>query len=314
MPFINYTSSDYNEWMNSDIKQWGARLHPLGEKSIFDFFIEATGDIASQRLRLLGVQILIVVHIIMFCIFSRNLIIASRMVISRPRSIVSWCCFLPSVLSSLIILAVISMYVDSPINCRIMIWILTFNISFAMVGNGLILLQKVYLVLCRQKWILYISIPIMISQLAFPFLLIYLSFSTLEEKIACLVFYPQFILWYWFVINVPINVLFSAIFCYIALKQYRLFGSEAWKQLARDGIQTMLLATSCNIICSIFVIVYAHKVNADTFFVIDSVVVTTILINHCQKFGKTAKFNHRPKTDNILNLSQIVTAKSEVMR
>ncbi|KAI9595188.1 hypothetical protein BDF19DRAFT_442453 [Syncephalis fuscata] len=72
----------------------------------------------------------------------------------------------------------------------------------------------------------------------------------------------------------------------------------------------MFLATSCNIACSIFIIISTHKVNADAFFIIDYVVVTTILINHCQSFGKSTKLTHRPKTDYILNLSQIATMKS----
>ncbi|KAI9592215.1 hypothetical protein BDF19DRAFT_219721 [Syncephalis fuscata] len=234
MPFINYTSPDYNEWMNSNTKQLGARLHPLGEMNIFDFFMEATGDTVEQRLRLFGIQVLLVVDVVMFCMFGRNLVIASRMVISRPCSIVSWYCLIPSALGSMILLAVISMYINSPINCRILVWIFGFSISFTMIGNSLILLQKAHLVLCRQKWILYISIPVIITQLAFPFILIYYSFIILEKEVACAVYYPQFILWYWFVINVPINVLFSTIFCHVALKQYRLFGSEAWKRLVRD--------------------------------------------------------------------------------
>ncbi|KAI9590891.1 hypothetical protein BDF19DRAFT_459831 [Syncephalis fuscata] len=310
MPFINYTSPDYNEWMNSDIKQLGARLHPLGEKNIFDFFMEATGDISKQRFRLFGIQSLIVAQIIMLCIFGRNFAIAVRMVVSRPRSIVSWCCLISSTLSTTILLAIISIYVDSPVNCRVMTCSITFNIASTLIGNSLILLQKVYLVLCRQKWILYVSIPAIIAQFAFPLILIYSSYFSLEEMVGCTVYYPQFLMWYWFAINVPINLLFSTIFCHVVLKQYRLFGSEAWKELARDGIQTMLLATLCSIVCSILVILLKDKVNADTFFAIDSVVVTTILINHCRDFGKSAKYKHRPKTNHILHLSQIATAKS----
>ncbi|KAI9591438.1 hypothetical protein BDF19DRAFT_271431 [Syncephalis fuscata] len=310
MPFINYTSPDYNDWVNSDIKQWGARLHPLGEMNIFDFFMEATGDIANQRLRLFGIQSLVLVDVIMFSIFVRNLVIVGRMVISRPRNMISWCCLIPSAFGIVNGIVAISMYTDLPINCRTMIWIVGFSMSSAMICNSLILLQKVYLVLFRQKWILYISIPVIISQLAFPFLLIYHSFISLEEKEGCTFYYPPFFLWYWFSVNAPINVVFSAIFCRVALKQYRLFGSEAWKKLARDGIQTMFLATLCNIVCSIFIILFKSIVNADTLFFVDYVVVTTILINHCRDFGKSAKYNHRPKTDHMLNLSQIATAKT----
>ncbi|KAI9592011.1 hypothetical protein BDF19DRAFT_239592 [Syncephalis fuscata] len=303
MPFINYTSPDYNEWMNSDIKQLGARLHPLGEKNIFDFFMESSDGISKQRLRLFGMQFLMALEVVLFWTFVRNLVIASRMVIMRPRNMVSWLCLIPSALNSIIALVMVLMYTFFQINCRTIIWISSFNIAFMMVGNSLILLQKAYLVLCRQKWILYVSAPAIAAQLAYPLIVIYFSFISFKETTGCTIYYLEVILWYWFAVNVPINLLFSAIFCHIALKQYRSFGSEAWKKLARDGIQTMLLATLCSIICSVVIISSKNKINADTLFVVDSVVVTTILINHCRYFGKSTKYTHRPKTEHILHLN-----------
>ncbi|KAI9596908.1 hypothetical protein BDF19DRAFT_437177, partial [Syncephalis fuscata] len=183
-------------------------------------------------------------------------------------------------------------------------------VSFTMIGNSLILLQKAYLVLFRQKWILYISTPFIMAQLFFAPIIICYSFFTLEEKVGCMDYYPRNFLWYWFLIDVPINILFSSIFCHVALKQYRLFGSEAWKNLARDGIQTMTLATSCNIICSILIITPLVEINSDSFFTVDWLIVTTILVNHCQNMGKNTRHAHRPKTDHILDLSQVATAKS----
>ncbi|KAI9594236.1 hypothetical protein BDF19DRAFT_445290 [Syncephalis fuscata] len=247
--------------------------------NIFDFFMEATGDIAKQRLRLFGIQFLLVVDIIIFLIFVRNLIITTK-----------WL-YYDLVAYNIALLIVTCMFIGLPINCRITIRLFQFNMGFIMVCNGLILLQKVYLALCRQKWILYISTPSRRKSWLYDLL-------------------PSFFLWYWFAINVPINILFSIIFCHIALKQYRLFGSEAWKKLARDGIQTMFLVTLCSIICSIIVILLKDKINADTFFIIDYVVVTTILVNHFKNFGKNTKSAHRPKTNHMLNLSQIATATS----
>ncbi|KAI9598608.1 hypothetical protein BDF19DRAFT_182970 [Syncephalis fuscata] len=169
------------------------------------------------------------------------------MLISRPRSMIPWCCFIPSASGIIASLMSIFMFLNFPTNCRIMIWVLTFSISLTMVGNSLILLQKVYLVLCRERWVLYISIPLISPQLAYAFIMIYCDFTTLEEKYGCVLYYPQFLLFYWLSVNLSINILFSAIFCHVALKQYRLFGSDAWKKLARNGIQTMSLAALCSI-------------------------------------------------------------------
>ena len=55
--------------------------------------------------------------------------------------------------------------------------------------------------------------------------------------------------WVWFGAAMPINVLFSSVFSHVAYKQYRIFGSDTWKRLTRDGIQTMCLVVACNVIC-----------------------------------------------------------------
>ncbi|KAI9598593.1 hypothetical protein BDF19DRAFT_419607 [Syncephalis fuscata] len=54
------------------MKQWGARLHPLGEMNIFDFLMEASGDIDKQRIRLSGLQIQILAFFISSAIFGRK--------------------------------------------------------------------------------------------------------------------------------------------------------------------------------------------------------------------------------------------------
>ncbi|KAI9596903.1 hypothetical protein BDF19DRAFT_437158 [Syncephalis fuscata] len=71
----------------------------------------------------------------------------------------------------------------------------------------------------------------------------------------------------------------------------------------------MALATLCNTLCSIFPIMPISKAYSDNFFVIDWMVVTTILIHHCKNTGKNTDSAHHPKTNHILNLSQIATAK-----
>ncbi|KAI9596878.1 hypothetical protein BDF19DRAFT_421378 [Syncephalis fuscata] len=79
MPAIDYNSHQYAEWINSNMKQLGIPLHPLGEIHVFDFFMEASGDIYKQRLRLLGAQAQIVMIVIASFIFGRNLAVASKM-------------------------------------------------------------------------------------------------------------------------------------------------------------------------------------------------------------------------------------------
>ncbi|KAI8050563.1 hypothetical protein BDF22DRAFT_745435 [Syncephalis plumigaleata] len=129
-----------------------------------------------------------------------------------------------------------------------------------------------------------------------------------HAELGCVVYYPASILWYWFSIHTPLNVFFSAIFCHVAYRQYKLFGSDAWKRLTQDGIQTMCLAVLCNIICCILAITRINDSNSDMFLCADWVIVITLLINHCKKTRKSINRDHRPKTSHILHISQIVTA------
>ncbi|KAI9599193.1 hypothetical protein BDF19DRAFT_118060 [Syncephalis fuscata] len=310
MPTIDYNSQIYAKWINSNVKQLGALLRPLGEIDIFDFFMKAYGDIPKQRSRLFGIQTQLVIFVIAFCLFGRNLAIASKMILSRPHSMISWCCLVPSASGVISNLVVILMGIGFPISCRLMIWFTAFSISLTIISNSLIILQKAYLVLGRKTWVLYVSAPSIVAQSAYVFIIMHCSFTVLEKKVGCMDYYPSFFIWYWLAVDLPINVLFSAVFCHTALKQYRIFGSEVWKNLAHDGIQAVSSATLCNIICSILIVMHMDAINYDMFLVIDWLVVTAMLINHCQKIGKNVGSAHHPKTNYMLNLSQIVTARS----
>ncbi|KAI9598585.1 hypothetical protein BDF19DRAFT_430777 [Syncephalis fuscata] len=85
----------------------------------------------------------------------------------------------------------------------------------------------------------------------------------------CVIHYPPFLPWYWFLAATPINTFFSAIFSRVAYQQYCVFGSEAWKHLARDGIQTMCLVTFCNVACAICILVEVVGKLSELFFVAD---------------------------------------------
>ncbi|KAI9596875.1 hypothetical protein BDF19DRAFT_324766 [Syncephalis fuscata] len=92
MPFINYTDPTQTEWRHNSTKQWGIPLHPFGEISVPDFLMDASGHIDEQRLRLIGVQLQMIFSVTMLCIFVHNIVITTKMTISRPRSMFSWCC------------------------------------------------------------------------------------------------------------------------------------------------------------------------------------------------------------------------------
>ncbi|KAI9591179.1 hypothetical protein BDF19DRAFT_456083, partial [Syncephalis fuscata] len=285
-----------NEWIRNATKLWGNPAHPLGEVSILDFYMMASNSIEDQRNQWFGSKTQIITIPVLSFIILRNFIISFKMVIARPYILVSWCCLVPTVLGILTGLMIMLMELGSVFNCRHTIWFIGFGISISYFCNSLILLQKAYLIFDRQKWVAYVGIPLTLSHLVYGFLIVFYSFSLLTADSGCVFNYPPFFLWYWFGTAVLINLLFSSIFYYVALQQYRQYGLDAWKRLARDGIQAMCLAVLCNIICCICIIFHIVGGNTDLLFLADWVLVSTILIRHCRTVkSKTSSFASRKR-------------------
>ncbi|KAI8053869.1 hypothetical protein BDF22DRAFT_681781 [Syncephalis plumigaleata] len=109
----------------------------------------------------------------------------------------------------------------------------------------------------------------MLPQLGFAYIIICCSFFTRSTSGHCITHYPTYLPMYWFATTAPIDILFSACFCRVAFTQYSTFGSMAWKKLAHDGVQTMLLATLCKIVCCICTTLLMGDTMGGTFFVMD---------------------------------------------
>jgi hypothetical protein len=269
MPFIDPNDPREFEWRRNATKAWGVALYPLGEYNIVDFLATFKNNSDEQRQQLLGMQLQMMLVALMLYLFGDNLIISSRMVITRPRTIFSWCCLIPSAAGFVVGVIIAFGFLGLAFNCRIMVWSIGFGMSIGMVCNSLILLRKVYLVLYQQRWIVYIGVPLIFPQMVYAFLVVYNMYMTLEPRAGCVIYYFPIIPYYWISVIVPLNVLFSIGFSYIAFQQYRLFGSDAWKRLARDGIQTMCLAIFCNITCCILMLKHLSGPLSDVFYAVD---------------------------------------------
>ncbi|KAI8052063.1 hypothetical protein BDF22DRAFT_744276 [Syncephalis plumigaleata] len=309
MPALDYNNPVNTGWMEDADTVIGIPIHPSGELSITDYYMAASGDLLEQRKRLTGMQVEVLVVIFLICLFSRNLIISSKMLIAKPHTLPSWCSFLSSSSGVIMVAIYLLMLLMGNLTCRIAVWGIDVGISASILFNNLILLHKAYLVLMRRKWILYVGFSLALPQAVYPFIIIYNSFIRIESELGCTANYPPFILWYWVAINIPLNVLFSAIFCHTTYKQYHQYGSDIWKRLTREGIQTMCLALLCNIICIIIVISHVDGANMDLFYIIDWAVVTTILANHCCRDRSRSTVDRHIKTSYIFNLSEIDTVK-----
>ncbi|KAI9596763.1 hypothetical protein BDF19DRAFT_421278 [Syncephalis fuscata] len=310
MPINNHNEALGTEWLKNATYFIGIPLHPLGEVDTIEFMTQFPNDIEKTRSRVIGLQFQTVSVLMATFIFIRNFNISLRMVVSRARTLSAWCCLLPALLGIVFGCMIIYAWLFSGLNCRKIFWFSGFINTVAIMCNSIILLQKAYLVLCRQRWIAVFGTLFTLPQLGFFVIVLVSCPVTIEPNIGCVLYYPFFLPWYWFFAAVPISLFFSAIFSYIAYRQYSTFGSDAWKRLARDGIQTMCLAVLCNVICGMIIVFQVGGNYAIMFYVADWLLTSTILLNHCQNMRKASQLSNRPKTQHLLNLSQIPTSKS----
>ncbi|KAI9596860.1 hypothetical protein BDF19DRAFT_437023 [Syncephalis fuscata] len=254
----------------SDIKGnmtvWlGIPLNPLGEMHIYDFISGNQEDHELSRMeaqaRLTSMQRQIAAYIIISLIFMRNFSVAINTLKFQPKSLSVWCSIFVSLLGvGLFICSSLSGLVIN-INCRQASWYAMSALCLSTIANGIILLHKAYLALLRKRWVAITGMIFVLLQIGFMVVAFKAAPVTIEAELAV----------------------------HVAYKQYKTFGSDAWRRLTEDGIQTMCLVVLCNVICGCFIAFKLIGKNSEIFFIIDWVFTSTILVNHCFVISKTAK-------------------------
>ncbi|KAI9591691.1 hypothetical protein BDF19DRAFT_454303 [Syncephalis fuscata] len=308
MPLINYNSVKDTAWIKNATRLWGIPLHPRGELSIDEYYLEVVGDMKQERIRMLSTFTHNIMVLFASCIFVRNFILSTGVVIRQRRSFPAWLCWIASLGGLVFATESVMLILDAGVNCRMLIWSTWYGMPWAQFFNSAILLQKAYLVLCRQKWILYIGIPMLFPQLLHGPIVMYYSYITTDPAGFCGMHFPPFVPMCWFGVIVTINTFFSIIFYRVAYKQYRIFGADAWRRLANDGIQYMCLVALCNILCCTFIVSEVAGNYTDIFFPIDWSISAALIVNHCQSIRNAKGFSNRPKTSHMLRISHIDTA------
>ncbi|KAI8052034.1 hypothetical protein BDF22DRAFT_689655 [Syncephalis plumigaleata] len=76
-----------------------------------------------------------------------------------------------------------------------------------------------------------------------------------------------------------------------------------------EGIQTMCFVLLCNLVSIAMIVSYTGTMNKDMFIIVDWVIVTAILANHCCNNKAKSTTERKPKTEYLLHVSQIGTAQ-----
>ncbi|KAI8050472.1 hypothetical protein BDF22DRAFT_695126 [Syncephalis plumigaleata] len=288
MVLFDYNTDIDPSWKMNAPKSWGIPVHESGETYLPDFILEHSDDLATTQRRLWRIYFQLMFNLAAGFAFSINMKMAAGMLRYRWNTLSAWCCFIPSLFGFLLAvfysLALFSAY----FNCRKMIWYIGLGITVSIFCSSAILLQKAYLVLFRRRSILVVGGLFMLPQLSFFAIVMFFCAVTLDDVTGCVIHYPRFLPWYWLAASAPINVFFSAIFSYVAYKQYRQHGSDAWRRLARDGIQTMCLVVLCNIICASCIILKVGGNYSEFFFLADWSITSTVLVHHCSQMRKAS--------------------------
>ncbi|KAI8050209.1 hypothetical protein BDF22DRAFT_696097 [Syncephalis plumigaleata] len=303
MPSIDFSNATDMAWLTNAKHLWGIPLHPLGEMNMLDYYVNEY-NAGNRGNELAGVRFQIINGAILMYIVLHNTKQAINLLNNRPRAIISWCCFIPCITGILTATIFIMLELGLYFTCRHAVWSLSFGISVSNFCNTMILLQKAYLISCRQKWIIYVSVLPMLLQLSYAICTTFTGHVRILLESGCTVFYSYYTIWYWFAIAFPLNTVFSCIFCYHAYRLYRQYGSDAWKRLTRDGIQTMCLAAICNIVFCFLVISQAFGPRSDLLIPTDWLIVNTMLIRKFNQHRDTNNFSSRTKTHKILSTSQ----------
>ncbi|KAI8050942.1 hypothetical protein BDF22DRAFT_114314 [Syncephalis plumigaleata] len=244
---LNYGESALKDgWQVNATQLFGILLHPDGEVDTFKFMVENV-KIDDPNHPVLGTWRQLLFVMIVVTLFASNLPIALRMVFKRPKQLVGWFCLTPPVFALIWgFFSSIGLLYEMA-NCRQIVWLLAFSLTLSSISNSGIMLQKAYLIMFRQRWVLIVGIIFILPQISIFILTWEICPVTYDVNRGCTFYYPYYLPLIWMAVEAPSCVMFSLIFSYVAYKQYKLFGSDVWKRLARDGILLMCTAILCKL-------------------------------------------------------------------
>ncbi|KAI8050520.1 hypothetical protein BDF22DRAFT_131488 [Syncephalis plumigaleata] len=262
---------------------------------------------SDVQARLTGIQHQYMAFTIVSLIFIRNLYMIAKTFRRQTKNLSAWCILAISIMGASAYPLTVASGALVDISCAILASYITLILCVSTVCNSVILLHKAYLALLRQRWILAVGSLTILLQVGMIGYTLWVLPTAMEPYIGCVVNYTSPMLIAWLITVFPINLFFSGIFSYVAYSQYKIYGTEAWRRLVKDGLRTMCLVVLCNLVCGVFVSSHTFGNATQVFFVIDWVFTSTMLANHYSSISKTASAiaksaqdNGRLRTDNNL--------------
>ncbi|RKP07288.1 hypothetical protein THASP1DRAFT_30889 [Thamnocephalis sphaerospora] len=295
-------------WEKNATYEWGIPMHPQGELNAVDFVLQAQGDMEEMRLRQRSLIIQFFFNIMFAYLCAYNIIISVRILRKQKRVLAAWCCLLQALAGLTYTIGAMSSGMPGGPSCRRALWVAGFGMTLSPICVGITLLQKAYLVHHRNKRLLIVGIVLLLPQ---PLVLYYVLISPalMVPSAGCLLFYPLQLPWIKLALDAPINIIFSVAFITVVYRQYRLFGTAAWKELVRDGIQTMCIIVLSNIVCMLCIAFEVAGLFSEFFFIYDWVITSALLGRHLSAQRNMRQARRAPLTANVMkDFSKIAAA------
>ncbi|KAI9592816.1 hypothetical protein BDF19DRAFT_424988 [Syncephalis fuscata] len=241
-----------------------------GKLTSVDYLAANNGTITDIRARFHGVRTQIVLVMIMFVIFASNTIKSFSLVAKRPNQVAPWCCFIAA-LMGVIYLAGFTIPSNLPggPSCKTVIDAASVCLTIAIMATNTLLLERAYLAHRCNRWMLFIGAGLILTSPAF----IIVSITKLEPRYSpasgCYGHYPDYYPYVRLAVDVPANIVFSISFTIVIYQQYQRFGDQCWKQLAKEGITTMMLVILSNFLCTIGNVIQVFHEASDALFILD---------------------------------------------
>ncbi|KAI8057084.1 hypothetical protein BDF22DRAFT_669435, partial [Syncephalis plumigaleata] len=267
----------------------------------YEYIIRAQSDPATLRKRYMAVflQAFLITLILVF--FTRNLWRAIQVFIKYPRRLASCCCMVLTVTSVLSFIGCVFFGSWFGPSCEVSAWVIMMGMVVFTIATNIIMLERAYLAIGRRRWLLIAGAFAIILPGPFYIYMVYLTTTmTISDLYGCHTQFDYYLPYVRLLLDLPANTIFSSIFSVVVYRRYKLQREACWKELARDGAATMLLIIMSNIICFVLNISKLLGEFGDTFYIIDWLIASTLLVENNRRmfFGAHTRKSEKPSTEN----------------
>jgi hypothetical protein len=218
----------------------------------FDFLIAKEGQKSLRASELTGLYQQLSICTMILVIYLRNAWHSIGLVIKYPRKIAPWCSLIMA-LAGVISFGGFALpyYLPGGPSCRVMVYTMTITGIIIVMISSIILLERAYLAHCRNRYLLFTGIFLVLLEPLALYVLFQTGESTFSLEGECYLRFPYYVPVVNFLLIAPVNVVLSVAFLLVVYRKYRRYGGQCWKVLVREGIFIMLLILGSDFLCMI---------------------------------------------------------------